>query len=470
MADIVIANGWVVTPRETKCASIAIDGNRISKIAPQVDMPAADHTIDAAGRYVLPGLIDMHVHYGITGTEDYWKRIERDIEVETLAAAYGGMTTHYPMLAETTPYVPVVEELTAYTNEHSYINTSFVVILQGDEHIAEMPALHAMGTSTFKHFFNPYKNEVFDTLAFRPLNEGQMYRSFETIRDLGAPAVAMIHAEDNDLYEVFVDKARSEGLEGLEGWAAGRPNICEYSRVEMACMLALEAHAPIHFVHMSCGESIDILKRYQDRGLDVSAEVVPANIAATFEDWESAGVWGKFCPPIRGPKEKERLWEGIRAGVIQHVATDHCTYTRAEKEAPGGQFGSIWENVPGISNVQEHVLPVMITHGVKTGRISIQRMVELCSENNAKRFGIYPRKGLLAEGMDADIAVVDMDAERVVDETFYHGRGKDHSLHWGQTLYGQVTHTIVMGNIVIADGEAVGKPGSGQVVPQRAHL
>ena len=235
-------------------------------------------------------------------------------------------------------------------------------------------------------------------------------------------------------------------------------------------MLALEAHAPIHFVHMSCGESIDILKRYQDRGLDVSAEVVPANIAATFEDWERAGVWGKFCPPIRGPKEKERLWEGIRAGVIQHVATDHCTYTRSEKEAPDGQFGSIWENVPGISNVQEHVLPVMITHGVKTGRISIQRMVELCSENNAKRFGIYPRKGLLAEGMDADIAVVDMDAERMVDETFYHGRGKDHSLHWGQTLYGQVTHTIVMGNIVIADGEAVGKPGSGQVVPQRAHL
>ena len=112
----------------------------------------------------------------------------------------------------------------------------------------------------------------------------------------------------------------------------------------------------------------------------------------------------------------------------------------------------------------------MITHGVKTGRISIQRMVELCSENNAKRFGIYPRKGLLAEGMDADIAVVDMNAERVVDETFYHGRGKDHSLHWGQTLCGQVTHTIVMGNIVIADGEAVGKPGSGQVVPQRAHL
>ena len=470
MADIVVKNGWIVSPRETRYGSVAVDAGRIAKIGSADEMPAADHVIDAAEKYIIPGLIDMHVHYGVTGKGDYWKRIERDVEVETLAAAYGGMTTHYPMLAEKGRYAPIVKELTKFTNEHSFINTSFTVIVQTDEHIEEMAELHELGVSTFKFFFNPYKYEVFDTLSFMPVNEGQLLRAFERIRDLGSPAVAMVHAEDCDLYSVFEKKARDSDLEGLEAWAASRPNICEYSRVELACMIALEANAPIHFVHISCGESIDILKRYQDRGLNVSAEVVPANIAATMDDFKDIGVWGKFCPPIRGHKEKERLWEGIRAGVIRHVATDHCTYTREEKEGGGGQFGPIWEVMPGISNVQEHVLPVMITHGVKTGRISMEQLVALCCENNAKRFGIYPRKGLIVEGTDADIAVVDLNRERKVDENFYHGRGRDHSLHWGQTLWGQVTHTIVSGGLVISDCETVGTPGIGNYAPQGRHV
>lgn len=471
MADLVIKNGWIVSPRETRFASIAIEGHRILKIGAATDMPRAKDEIDADGRYIIPGLVDMHVHYGITGKQmPYWKRIARDIEEETLGAAYGGMTTHYPMLAEPDAYAPVVKELINYTDNHSYINTSFTVIVQGEQHIEEMPTLHKMGVSTFKHFFNPYKNEVFDTLTFRPVDEGELLRSLETIRGLGAPAVAMVHAEDCSLYEHFDKRARAAGLNGLEGWAAARPNICEYSRVELACMIALEAHAPIHFVHMSCGESVEILQRYQARGLNVSAEVVTANISSTYEDGKSIGVWGKFCPPIRGPKELERLWEGMRAGAIQHIATDHCGYQRSEKEGKSGQFGSIWEAIPGISNGQEHMLPAAITYGVKTGRISMQQLVALCCENNAKRFGIYPRKGLLAEGCDADIAIVDLNRERKVDENFYHGRGRDHSLFWGRTLAGYVTDTIVRGRPVIRDGKVAGRPGTGKYVPQQAHV
>ena len=331
MADIVIENGWIVTPRETRYGSVAVEAGKIAKIGTSGDMPSADHTVDAANNYIIPGFIDMHVHYGITGTGQYQKRIERDIKVETLAAAYGGMTTHYPMLAEKERYTPVVKALTQFTNEHSFINTSFTVIIQTEEQIKEMEELHEMGVSAFKFFFNPYKYEVFDTLSLMPVNEGQLFKALERIRDLGAPAVAMVHAEDCDLYSVFEQKARSSDLEGLEAWAASRPNICEYSRVELACMIALEAKAPIHFVHISCGESIEILQRYKERGLNVSAEVVPANIAATMDDFKDIGVWGKFCPPIRGAYELERLWEGIRAGAIEHVATDHCTYTREEK-------------------------------------------------------------------------------------------------------------------------------------------
>jgi dihydropyrimidinase/dihydroorotase len=232
----------------------------------------------------------------------------------------------------------------------------------------------------------------------------------------------------------------------------------------------MEAHAPIHFVHISCGESVDILRRYKARGLNVSAEVVPANITATFEDQTAIGVWGKFCPPIRGPKELEHLWEGIRSGAIQHVATDHCGYARQEKEGKGGQFGSIWDALPGISNGQEHMLPAIVTYGVRTGRISMQDLVALCCENNAKRFGLYPRKGLLAEGCDADIAIVDLNRERVVDENFYHGRGKDNSLYWGRTLYGYVTDTIVRGHPVIRDGKPAARPGTGRYAPQKAHF
>jgi dihydropyrimidinase/dihydroorotase len=471
MVDLVVRNGWIVSSRETRFGSIAIDKHRIVKIGPDAEMPTTGDSIDAEGRYVIPGLVDMHVHYGITGKEmPYWTRIARDIEVETLGAAYGGMTTHFPMLAEPESYLPVVDELIRHTDEHSYINTSFTVIIQGDHHIDEMPDLCRKGVCTFKHFFNPYKHENFETLTFRPVNEGQLTRSLEKIRELGAPTLAMVHAEDCDMYEYFDGKAQAAGLDGLEGWAAARPNICEYSRVELACMIALEAHSAIHFVHMSCGESIEILQRYMARGLNVSAEVVTANITSTFEDGKDIGVWGKFCPPIRGPKELERLWEGIRAGAIRHVATDHCGYQRAEKEGKGGQFGSIWKVIPGISNGQEHMLPAMVTYGVKTGRISMQDLVALCCENNAKRFGLYPRKGLLAEGCDADIAVVDLSTERKVDENFYHGRGRDHSLFWGRTLAGYVTDTIVRGIPVIRGGKVVGKPGTGKYAPQRAHL
>lgn len=470
-ADLIVRNGWVVSPRETRFASVAIEGGRIVKVGTASEMPKAKDEIDAKGNYVIPGLVDVHVHYGITGKEmPYWKRIARDIEEETLAAAYGGMTTHFPMLCEPGPYGPVVEELIGYCNEHSYINTSFTAIVQGDDHIAEMPSLQKQGLSTFKHFFNPYKNERFDTLTFAPVNEGQLLRSLEMIRSLGAPGLAMVHAEDCDLYEHFDKKARAAGLNGLEGWAAARPNICEYSRVELACMIALEAHAPIHFVHISCGESIEILQRYQARGLNVSAEVVTANISSSYEDSSSIGVWGKFCPPIRGPKERERLWEGMRAGAIRHIATDHCGYRRNEKEGKSGQFGSIWEAIPGISNGQEHMLPAAITYGVKTGLISMEQLVALCCENSAKRFGLYPRKGVIAEGFDADIAIVDLNAERKVDESFYHGRGRDHSLFWGRTLAGLVTDTIVLGKPVIRDCHAVGRPGTGRYVPQRAHL
>jgi dihydropyrimidinase/dihydroorotase len=471
MVDLVVKNGWIVSARDTRFGCIAIEDGRIAKMGVAADMPAAKDTIDAQGRYIIPGLIDMHVHYGIIGKEmPYWTRIARDIEVETLAAAYGGMTTHFPMLAEPDAYEPAVRELITHSDAHSYINTSFVVVVQNDGHIKEMPALNRLGVSTFKHFFNPYKHEKFDTVTFSPVNEGQLFHSLEVIRSLGAPALAMVHAEDCDLYEHFDKKARAAGLDNLDGWAAARPNICEYSRVELACMLAMEAHAPIHFVHISCGESVDILRRYKARGLNVSAEVVPANITATFEDQTAIGVWGKFCPPIRGPKELEHLWEGIRSGAIQHVATDHCGYARQEKEGKGGQFGSIWDALPGISNGQEHMLPAIVTYGVRTGRISMQDLVALCCENNAKRFGLYPRKGLLAEGCDADIAIVDLNRERVVDENFYHGRGKDNSLYWGRTLYGYVTDTIVRGHPVIRDGKPAARPGTGRYAPQKAHF
>jgi len=470
MIDTVIANGVVVSPSELRTASVAIDGGKVVMVANHAFMPPSRETIAAEGKFVIPGLVDPHIHFGLAGAPALAEvdRIKRDFEPESRGAAHGGVTTCLLMVLD--PDSPKrLDELIEWGNRHSFVDFGFVVLIRNIDEIALIEGLVDKGVAAFKHFFNAFKKGEVEAAPeygwYWGCDERTFYQSLATIRRIGPPALAMVHAEDNDLFEYFAPIARKSGKNDLVAWEASRPPICEFSRVEFAAQFAESTRCPLHFVHFSTARSVEILKRYLDRGVDVSAEAVPHTLTVSKDAWDEVGVWGKFVPPLRAWDEIDALWNGIRAGVIRHVATDHCAWTRLEKEHGGGKFGNVWEVPPGISNVHGHWLPVLMTEGVRKGRISLQKMVEVCCENNARRFGLYPQKGTIKEGADADILVLDPRTEHVVDEAFYHGRDSTISIHMGQRLVGKPWVTMVRGKTVVQDWKTVAEPGVGRYTP-----
>jgi dihydropyrimidinase len=468
MVDTVIANAKIVTPTEIIRGSIAIDDGRIEMVGPHFLMPKATQVIDAGERFVIPGLVDPHVHYGLVGSGSFSENCKRDWRPDSVGAAFGGVTTVMPMLmAAKDSYVPLTKDLMQWGAHNSAVDYAFTVIVAQERHLSDMQALFDMGVTAFKHFFTAFKGEEGEQINVQGVDEGYFYRSLEAIRRLGAPAIAMCHAEDCELYNVFVERQRSLGRNGLKAWNDGRPPFTESVRIEMAARLAYEANAPLYFVHLSNGESIRTVQKYKEMGTRLAAEAVIHTLTVSCEQEDEVGIWGKFVPPLRPWSEIHNMWRGIRAGVFDTIATDHCTYSLEDKTLGQDKFGSVWDIPPGISNVQEHWLPVLWTDGVKTGRITTHELVKLCSENAARLFGLYPRKGAISAGADADLVIVDDTTEHLVDESFYHGRDTRLSIYQGRKLLGRPWMTILRGKVIVKDGLFTGTHGEGRFVPAR---
>jgi dihydroorotase-like cyclic amidohydrolase len=467
MIDTVIVNAKVVTPSDIVHGSISIDGGRIELVGPSFVMPKARQVIDAGGRFVIPGLVDPHVHYGLVGRGSFAQNCMRDWKLDSVGAAFGGVTTVMPMLMAKDSYVPLVKDLQGWGANNSAIDFAFTVIVHQDRHLADMRELFDIGVTAFKHFFTAFKGKEGEQINLAGVEEGYFFRSLETIRALGAPAIAMCHAEDCELYNVFIARERSKGRDGLAAWNDSRPPFTECVRIEMGAKLAYEANAPLYFVHLSNGESIRTVQKYKSMGARLAAEAVIHTLTVSCEQESEVGIWGKFVPPLRPWAEIHNMWRGIRAGVFDTIATDHCTYSLEDKMAGQEKFGSIWDIPPGISNVQEHWLPLLWTDGVKTGRITVHELVKLCSENAARLFGLYPRKGAIIPGADADLVFVDDMTEHVVDESFYHGRDPRLSIYRGRRLIGRPQRTMLRGKVIMKDGVFLGNYGDGCFVPTR---
>jgi len=225
--------------------------------------------------------------------------------------------------------------------------------------------------------------------------------------------------------------------------------------------LCEETDASAYVVHNSAKETIPVLKRYQDRGVDIVGETLPSFLANHAAD-ESVGVWGKISPPIRYEDDQQALWQGLRSGTLQHVGTDHCPYPI---EFKGDRHDSFWEGPPGDQGLQTF-LPLMLHEGVNKNRLSMERLVETCSTNNAKRFGIYPRKGAIVEGADADMVIVDLSREVTVDSDWLEWMGNDWCSSYGRTLTGAPTHTIKGGTVIVEDDEILAVKGIGDYMPR----
>jgi dihydropyrimidinase len=453
--DLLITGGTVVNADGRAHADVAIRDGVIVGLEPGIDPAAADRVIDATGRVVIPGVIDPHVHLSVGGhgDADQVGLIVDDLEPESCGAAFGGVTTMLAMINMAGPYGDALDAIAAEANKRCYINCAATVIVGTQEHIDEIPDLASRGISGFKHFMNP----DYGGFGLVTATERILINSFAAITDVGGFCLAMVHAEDADMNDYLEGQLRARtDASDLRALAEAKPGVSEALRMQYVAAVAKHLGTRLHIVHCTSAEGLDSLTPYIDDGVNISVEAVTANLCATHEAWERVGVWGKFSPPIRGRRHQRALWDGIRAGRIRHIASDHAVWTAAQKENGGGQFGPVWAAHPGIANGMEHLLPAAITYGVRTGAITWEQLVALTSTNTARRFG-YVRKGRIACGFDGDVVVVDPERRDEIGAGYYHGRGADNSLFWGQELYGTPEITICAGEVVCEHGNLVGK-------------
>ena len=470
MVDLVIRNGTVVTPRGRFHGGLAIAGEQIVAVGADASLPPARRAIDAGERYVLPGLIDAHVHMASEEDPSIPEGLRANMPVETEGALYGGVTTLGHFVGQRNePLLPNVRATIEHGNRWSHADFFMHAIVSAEGHYAEMPEVWRLGVTSFKHFFNAYRARPGEELSWLggPSDAGMLYRSLRFCAERGAPGMVIVHCEDIDLIIHMEEQMKAAGRRDLGAWSDARPNAAESTRVASAIELARLAGAPLYIAHLSTAEAADLVAAARARGEAVWSEVTPHHLTHTGAMEAAIGCWGKVNPPLRADRDLERLWRALHDGGITCLGSDHGTggRTRAMKEKGGGKHQNIWGARSGNRGGLEHFLPVLMTYGVSAGRLSMEDLVRVGAENTARVFGLYPRKGALAPGADADVVIVDPELEATVDDAFYHCLCEV-SVYRGHTLRGLARTTIVRGRIMVEDRETVGTPGWGRYVPR----
>jgi dihydropyrimidinase/dihydroorotase len=470
MVDLVIRNGTVVTPRGRFHGGVAVQGARIVAVGADGSLPRAHRVIDAGGRYVLPGLIDAHVHMASEEDASIAEGLRANMPRETEGALYGGVTTfgHFVGMRNE-PLEPNVRATIEHGDRWSHVDYFLHAIVSTEEHFDEQPVLWALGVTSYKHFFNAYRARPGEELSWLggPSDAGMLYRSLRFCAERGYPGVVVVHCEDIDLIVHLETRVKATGRRDLGAWSDARPNIAESTRVAMAIELARVAAAPLYVAHLSTAEAADLVAAARARGEAVWAEVTPHHLTHTGDMEGEIGCWGKVNPPLRAAADTERLWRAFHDGGITCLGSDHGTggRTRAMKEKGGGRHQNIWGARSGNRGGLEHFLPVLMTSGVATGRLSMEDVVRVGAENTARVFGLYPRKGVLTPGADADVVIVDPDLEATVDDAFYHCLCEV-SIYRGQKFRGLAWTTIVRGRVMMEARQTVGAPGWGRHLPR----
>ena len=473
MVDSLITNGVGVTPDGVFSGGVAVDGGVIVAVGPEKALPQEARTvIDAKGGFIIPGFVEVHTHIGVgPDTIPFDESWRSQWESESEGAVHGGVTTIRSNITIKGPYLPVIDRYIAWAEQNSYVDFNLYPAYISSEHADEMLPMAAKGMPAWKCFYDAYQGEEGARMGLASTDSGKLWETFERLGKIGYPGLLMIHAEDYWLYHMLETRLMEMGREGLEAWSDSRPNICEAMKIEAAAMICEEVGksggAPLYVVHVSTKEGVDIVEKYQHRGVRIIAETLPCFLSHTRHTGDEVGVWGKINPPFREEEDIDRLWEGLRTGVVTCMGTDQVSYKQEDKENGLGKHGSIWKVPPGISGGMQHWLPVLFTDGYHGGKLTIEQIVKICCENNAKTFGLYPKKGVLKPGSDADIVVVDPEKTVTIGEGFYKGLNKTYSIYWGKEVKGLPVMTMSRGEVVMRDGKTLAAKGRGKFVPGR---
>jgi len=451
-----IKGGRVITAADDFVGDVFIEGERVSLIGASLDV-SADRTIDASGKYVLPGCIDPHTHlempFGGTITID-------DFESGQTSAACGGTTTHVDFAIQTRgrSFTAGIEEWHGKANGKAVIDYGFHIIvsdLDDGGTLEELGTLPDMGVTSYK-LLMAYKG-VFQ------VSDETLYRVMELARETGA--LVMIHGENGDVIDILVKQAVANGNLQPKWHSRTRPSILEGEATNRAIQLAHLAGAPVYIVHVTCREAVEAIDRGRRQGWQVWGETCPQYLVLDDSELARPGFEGSkyvFSPPLR-PKDgghQPALWHGIRTDVLSTVGTDHCAFLYDGQKTLGkDDFSLIPNGAPGLED------RLLVTHhfGVNSGKLSLNRMVELLSTNAAKLFGLYPKKGTIAPGSDADIVVFDPTRRHTISASTHHSRA-DYNLYEGTEVTGAVDLVLLRGNVIVEGGELQSQPGSGQFI------
>lgn len=450
----VIKNGTVVTAQRTFAADVLVENGKIAAVG---DNLTADTVLDASDCYVMPGGIDPHTHMempfmGTHSTDNF--------ESGTRAALSGG-TTMIVDFCLPAPNQSLLEAWQAWDDKSTQACADFsyhmAITWWSEQVFKEMQTVVERGVNTFKHFM-AYKGALM-------VDDDEMFSSFQRCAELGA--MPLVHAENGDVVAQMQQKLLAEENNGPEAHAYSRPPEVEGEAANRAVMIADAAGVPLYIVHVSCEQAHEAIRRGRQKGMRVYGEPLIQHLTLdereyAHPNWDHAAR-RVMSPPFRNKLHQDSLWAGLQAGSLQVVATDHCAFTTEQKRMGIGDFTKIPNGTGGL----EDRMPVLWTHGVNTGRLTKNEFVAVTSTNIAKILNLYPQKGSLVVGADADIVVWDGQREKTISAARQQSI-IDYNVFEGFAVKGLPRFTLTRGEIAVNDGEVTACPGHGQFVPRPA--
>jgi dihydropyrimidinase len=453
--SVLIKGGRIVTAADDYVGDVYVDNGTVSLIGSSLDM-TADKVIDAAGKYVIPGAIDPHTHiemfFGGTTTCD-------DFTSGTVSAAFGGTTSlvDFCMQAPGTTFAQALE------NYHEKIERCKPVIdvgfhigitdLREGGTLEDLARLPDEGVTSYK-LFMAYKGAVM-------VDDETLFKAMEVASESGA--LVMVHAENGDAIDLIVKKAVAEGKTEPIWHARTRPMETEAEATNRAVQLARIAGARLYVVHVSCQPSVEPIALAREKGWDIWGESCTQYLFIDDSALDQPGFEGAkyiYTPPPRPKDQQEHLWNALKSDVLSVLSTDHCPFKWPEQKGINGeQFQVVPNGGPGIENR----LHMLHHFGVREGRISLNRFVELTSTNVAKLFGLYPRKGTIAPGSDADIVVWDPEKRLTISARTHHSN-VNYNLFEGTEVQGAPEVVLVRGQVIVENDELVAEPGAGRFI------
>ena len=453
--ELLLKNANIVTDKENYISDIYIADGIIKKIEKNIEIPDIK-TIDIEGKYLIPGGIDVHTHFNID--VGIAKSVD-DFYTGTVAAACGGTTTiidHMGFGPKGCSLHHQLEKYHEFAEKNAVIDYSFHGVIQhiDNEILNEIDSMISDGIPSFKGYM---------TYDYKLSDKDMLKLSYKLSSSGG---LLTVHPENNDIIDYLKNKFAAEGKLSPKYHGESRPSRCEGEAVNRMADITSVTDCPLYIVHLSCEEGLNHIKEAKDKGQKIFAETCPQYLVldeSCYSLPENEGLKYICSPPIREKHHQEKLWEGIREGYIQTVATDHCSFNFSEQKLMGkDDFRKCPNGLPGV----ETRVALMFSEGVSKGRIDINKFVEVVSTNPAKLFGIYPQKGCIAAGSDADLVVIDPKIRKRITKGELH-ENTDYTPFENIEIIGCPVMTISKGEIIVKDNKFIGQKGRGKFLKRK---